>query len=116
MPSHQDIPIQATVDSPRDIKNAEDAIKKAREDNDPQTVFYLNPTSTSTTTTVLHDFGDLIKDIQVTKYNWATKIEQTVQLQFSKGENKERHTIQTSWDRASYRAKLVDYLTRTTPW
>lgn len=114
MSSHHDAPIQAAMDSQTALQDAEVAIKKAREDNDPQTVFYLNPTSTAVTS--LGELDDLINDIQTTKYDWATKIEQTVQKQLGEKDPKKRHDIQLSWDRASYRARLVDYLTRTTPW
>ncbi|KAE8356259.1 hypothetical protein BDV28DRAFT_127286 [Aspergillus coremiiformis] len=94
------------IHSSADVGRAEDAVNKAREDDDPQTVFYLNP----------EPKFDGLNDLETTKYSWATKIEQTVQLQFGKKFPDKRHSIQMSWDRASYRAKLVDYLLRTTPW
>ncbi|RAQ57596.1 hypothetical protein COH20_008951 [Aspergillus flavus] len=104
MSTSYDISVQEPVHGQNDIKNAEEAIKRFREDDDPQTIFFLN---------FAPEF-DGMEDLHVTKYSWATKIEQTVQAQY--GKEKERHAIQLSWDRASYRAKLVDYLLRTTPW
>lgn len=91
-------------EDPSAIKKAEDSIKRYREDDDPQTVFFLDPAPAF----------DGINDLHVTRYNWATKIEQTVQSYYGKKEK--RHGIQLSWDRASFRAKLVDNLLRKTPW
>lgn len=104
----------ALVKSSQSDSNLGDAIKKAKEDNDPQTVFYLNPISADLTEKQVSDGSK--KDILTTEYYWATKIEQTVQGQFGKGTTRERHSIQASWDRASYRSKLLDYSTKTTPW
>ncbi|OTA96499.1 hypothetical protein M434DRAFT_27634 [Hypoxylon sp. CO27-5] len=95
-------------------KGVDDDLKRAKEDNDPQTVFYLNYISANSTSSQGLDASK--KDILTTVYSWAPKIEHTVQRNFGKGSDAERHSLQASWDRAAYRAKLLDYLARTTPW
>ncbi|KAI1412728.1 hypothetical protein F5Y13DRAFT_189929 [Hypoxylon sp. FL1857] len=92
----------------------DDDLKRAKDDNDPQTVFYLNSISAAQTSQQAPDASK--EDILTTVYSWATKIEHTVQRNLGKGSDAERHTLQASWDRAAYRVKLIDYLTRTTPW
>ncbi|KAB8270490.1 hypothetical protein BDV30DRAFT_241356 [Aspergillus minisclerotigenes] len=74
MSATSNISVQEFIHGLDDIKNAEEVMKRFKEDDDPQTAQY--------------------------------------------GKKKERHAIQLSWDRAcaSYRAKLVDFLLRTTPW
>ena len=42
MSFHVDAPILTVLNNPNDIENAEQAIKKYKEKNDSQTVFYLN--------------------------------------------------------------------------
>ena len=100
--------------NPSSTKGVDDEAKRAREDNDPQTVFYLNPISAGPTSQQALDASK--EDILITVYSWATKIEHTVQRELGNGSIAERHAIQASWDRAAYRAKLLDFLTRTTPW
>lgn len=91
-----------------------DSIKKSKEDNDPQTIFYLNPISADLTKQQTPG-DDYKNDLLITEYSWATKIEETVQGVLGVSP-KDRFSIQSSWSRASYRAKLVDYLVRNTPW
>jgi hypothetical protein len=100
--------------NPLSTLDVDNDFKRAREDNDPQTVFYLNPISANQTDQQAP--GASKEDIMTTVYSWATKIEHTVQRNLGNGSVAERHTIQASWDRAAYRAKLLDYLTKTTPW
>ncbi|OTA65973.1 hypothetical protein K449DRAFT_431435 [Hypoxylon sp. EC38] len=103
-----------TVQKPSSPKGVDDDLKRAKEDNDPQTVFYLNYISANSTLQQGLDASK--KDILTTVYSWAPKIEHTVQSNFGKGSDAERHSLQASWDRAAYRAKLLDYLAKTTPW
>lgn len=97
-----------------DLNDMDKTIQLAIEDNDPQTVYYLNPRPANTASQ--SDSDKLIRDIFATQCVWATKIETTVRAQFGSGTPQERHTLQASWDRASYRAKLVDFSARNTPW
>lgn len=100
--------------NPVSIEGADNDVERARDDNDPQAIFYLNPVPLVPTSQ--QDQHASKEDILITLYFWATKIEHTVQSQFGKGSDQERHSVQASWDRAAYRAKLLDYLAKTTPW
>ncbi|ATZ48886.1 hypothetical protein BCIN_04g01010 [Botrytis cinerea B05.10] len=56
-------------------------------------------------------------EIATTASSWAPKIEQTVQSsKLYQRSAEDRCTIQGGWDRASYRAKLIEYLAKNTPW
>ena len=94
--------------------SVDDDIKMSKEENDPQTIFNLNPISKDTPPQ--QDFEDAKEAVLNTEYFWATKIEQTVQKNLGSSNAKDRFSMERSWERASYRAKLVDFLARTTPW
>ncbi len=79
------------------------------EARDPQTVFFLNPIVASGGESAAAK--EVKEALQKTAYSWAVKIENTVQEKLGKGQ-----TAQACWDRASFRAKLVDYLCKQTPW
>ncbi|KAF3761665.1 hypothetical protein M406DRAFT_50824 [Cryphonectria parasitica EP155] len=81
----------------------------AKDPRDPQTVFYLNPVYASEKDNAA--VNDAKEALQDTIYSWAPKIERTVQEKLPKD-----HNLQASWDRASFRAKLVDALAKQTPW
>ena len=107
MDVHDDDLVAASLSHPLDIKEIENAIAQSRKDNDVQTVFYLNSIS------ALEVNPDAL---QITTYDWATRIEVEVQNVFGGGNQKDRHSIKASWERASYRAGLVDSLAKRTPW
>lgn len=93
---------------------ADEDFENVRRDSDPQSIFYLNPVTASTATQQTCDAST--QDIFVTIYSWATKIEDTVREKLGKGQATKHHAIQSCWDRAAFRAKLVDFLARQTPW
>jgi hypothetical protein len=76
------------------------------DDNDPKTVFFINATKAS---------SDTVAPQLATFYLWAVKIENTVDKQLGHGGNG-GGGLEESWARSSYRAKLADYLAKTTPW
>ncbi|KAH9993909.1 hypothetical protein F4779DRAFT_608396 [Xylariaceae sp. FL0662B] len=92
----------------------DDDVRRTKEDNDPQTIFYLKFVSVDP---ALHRaLGDASRDVLPTLYFWATKIERTVQEKIGNKNDPERGTAQASWDRAAYRVELLDHLARDTPW
>jgi hypothetical protein len=96
------------------IKRVDDDIGRAFEDHDPQTLFYLNTFAVSSQGEAFRTTN--CESVQTTLSSWATKIEHTVQTNLGQGSDKDRHKIQASWDRSSYRAKLIDFLAKQTPW
>ncbi|KAI0836852.1 hypothetical protein F5Y06DRAFT_298086 [Hypoxylon sp. FL0890] len=106
--------MSSITQDPLRIEGVDDDLKRAKEDNDPQTIFYLKSISAAPASQQTPDASK--QDILTTLYSWATKIEHTVQSKLGNGSDAERHTLQASWDRATYRVKLLDYLARTTPW
>jgi hypothetical protein len=90
-----------------------DLVKAFKEEADPQTVFYLNPISPSGQDD--HAASNGRELLWKTVYSWAPKIELTVREKLKT--SPEQHvTAQASWDRASFRSKLVDNLLKNTPW
>lgn len=87
---------------PLSIEQPNTDIGRQREYNDPQTIFYLIPTVAGSPPP---------QDILTTLYFWATRIENTVREQGNQGKD-----IQAGWDRGAYRPRLLDHVTRTTPW
>ncbi|CZT13149.1 uncharacterized protein RAG0_16726 [Rhynchosporium agropyri] len=95
-------------------KSVDDLIKIFKEENDPQTVFNLIPISPDKP--LQQETEDAREAILKSQYFWATRIERTVQEKLGSSNAKERFSMERSWERASFRAKLVDFLPRQTPW
>lgn len=92
-----------------------DIVKRVKEDNDPQTAFFINLIYKDPSKQT--EFENAQNEIALTISSWAPKIEQTIQSsKLYQGSAKNRCTLQGGWDRASYRAKLIDYLVKNTPW
>ena len=92
----------------------EDDVNRAREDNDPQTIFYLKFASADPTLQRALDASR--KNILPTVHYWATKIERTVRENLGGESDPGRSGAQASWDRATYRVDILDHLARDTPW
>jgi hypothetical protein len=108
------LPVADVKATNSDKKQAADAINKAKEANDVQTVLYLNPIPASG---LDDETKGILDQFEVMKADWATKIERTVQQQIARGGKiKKDHTLQAGFDRASYRAKLVGSLPKQAPW
>jgi len=75
-------------------------------DNDPKMVVYLKSSTYA---------PDDIKPQLETIYLWAVKIENTVHKQLGDQTNDDTG-LERACERSSYRAKLIEYLARTTPW
>lgn len=95
------------------ISSVGDDVNKGKEDNDPQTIFYLNRILAASSQQAI---DTPLEDIWTTLYFWAPRIEQTVQQQLGNDDIHEHHSLKASWERAAYRVRLVDHLARTTPW
>ncbi|CZT03140.1 uncharacterized protein RCO7_11522 [Rhynchosporium graminicola] len=95
-------------------KSVDDLIKIFKEENDPQTVFNLIPISPDKP--LQQETEDAREAILKSQYFWATRIERTVQEKLGSSNARERFSMERSWERASFRAKLVDFLPRQTPW
>ncbi|KAJ8128390.1 hypothetical protein O1611_g5242 [Lasiodiplodia mahajangana] len=91
------------------LKMSSTSTESLKEYNDPQAIFYLISLEDG------HQLPQKVpkdpEDMLTTLYFWATRIENTVSQNGNQGKD-----TQASWDRAAYRAKLLDYLTRSTPW
>ncbi|KZM24087.1 uncharacterized protein EKO05_0010256 [Ascochyta rabiei] len=94
-------------------KGRDDPIKALDSDADPQTVFYLNPVGPEGL--VGSSSSDGARYLQQTLYLWATRIESTVSEKLKTPPN-EHGSARASWNRASFRSKLLDNLMRSTPW
>lgn len=100
--------------SPRSTDTYDDDVRRAREDNDPQTIFYLKLASAD------HAFQQTLdashRDLSPTLYYWATKIERTVREKLGSERDPKRGATQPSYGRASYRVEILNHLARDTPW
>lgn len=91
-----------------DTGDVGDLVNRFDTDADPQTVFFLMPIGLDEENT---DYPPLLKTLSL----WAVKIEQTVHEKLPTPPD-EHATVQASWDRASYRSRLLEGVLKSTPW
>ena len=90
-----------------------DFVRKFDADADPQTVFFLMPVGVSgqDANCASENFAPLLKTLSL----WTVQIEQTVREKLQTPPD-EHGTVQASWDRSSFRSKLLESVMKSTPW
>ena len=96
-----------------DTADVGDLVHRFDTDADPQTVFFLMSIGLNEENTdyASEMFPPLLKTLSL----WAVKIEQTVHQKLQTPPD-EHATVQASWDRASYRSRLLEGVLKSTPW
>lgn len=117
----------------RQTPSYEDDVRQAQQDNDPQSIFYLDLFSPDPRRQKTFDVSS--GNIAPTLHHWAARIERTVLENLDTHEpqqdegglprqpqqqqiqcHKVRGSAQASWSRAAYRVELLEFLARDTPW
>ena len=90
-----------------------DLVRKFDADADPQTVFFLMPVGMSgqNANCASERYAPLLKTLSL----WTVQIEQTVHQKLQTPPD-EHGTVQASWDRSSFRSKLLESVMKSTPW
>ncbi|RAL64852.1 hypothetical protein DID88_001448 [Monilinia fructigena] len=90
-------------------KETEDAVKQALNDNDVQTVFFVNQISKNQNERTLSNLND-------NNYYSFSRVERTVYDKVNKGELPKDNSLDSGFTRSSYRVRLFDFLIQNHPW